>query len=150
MPAEPGKDAHRLPAPAGINHQRGVPAGTGTVHLRQPALHPEPRLIEPGHIAGRDLVPDVLQELVQAPCRAVGQRRDRPGRTTRDAEQLRQRQRGAILGQELPGVQGVRPGHLRQRRPVMTVLPAGLCGRSASAATAVAAPACPALTLRRL
>jgi hypothetical protein len=45
-----------------------------------------------------------LQEPVQPPGRAGGQRRDRPG-GQRDAGQLRHRQRGPLLRQELPGVQ---------------------------------------------
>jgi len=76
----------------------------GPVHPGQPALHPEPRLIEPGHVAGSDLLADMLQEPVQPPGRASSQRSDRPGRQ-RDAGQLRHRQRGPLLRRELPGVQ---------------------------------------------
>ena len=46
----------------------------------------------------------MLGEPVQPPGHAGGQRRDRPGRQ-RDAGQLRERQRGPLLRQELPGVQ---------------------------------------------
>ena len=64
----------------------------------------EPGLVGPGDAAGGDLLTDMPGELIQAPGRAGGRRRDRPG-GQRDAEQLGQRLRGAVLGQELPGVQ---------------------------------------------
>jgi hypothetical protein len=61
-----------------MDHQQGVLASAGAVHPGQPALHPEPCLVEPGDVAGGDLLPDLLGEAVQPPGRAGGQRRDRP------------------------------------------------------------------------
>jgi hypothetical protein len=46
----------------------------------------------------------LLQEPIELPGGACGQRRDRPGRQ-RNAEQLGQRLRGPVLGQELPDVE---------------------------------------------
>ena len=106
-PGERAKDAHRfhrLGAAPGVHHEQGVLAGAGAVHPGPPALHPESCLVEPGHLAGRDVLPYLVQEPVQPPGRAGGQRRHCPGRA-RDAEQLGQGQRGAILRQELPGMQ---------------------------------------------
>jgi len=80
-PGEPGKDAHRLdrpPAAPGVDHEQGVSAGAGAVHPGQAALHPEPGLVGPGHLADGDLPADVLQEPVQPPGRAGCQRPDRP------------------------------------------------------------------------
>ena len=107
-PGEPGKDAHRLdrlPARAwGWTISRVyLPVRAQCTRASLP-VDPEPGLVEPGDVAGGDLPADLLGEHVQLPGRAGGQRRDRPGRA-RDAEQLGQRQRGAVLGQELPGVQ---------------------------------------------
>jgi hypothetical protein len=70
----------------------------------QPALDAEPGLVKPGHLAGGDLLAGVLQEPAEPPGGAGGQCCDRPGRQ-RDAEQLGQRLRGALFGQELPGIQ---------------------------------------------
>ena len=106
-PGERGKHAHRLHrlrAAPGVDHEQGVLAGAGAVHPVQPAVHPEPGLVEPGHLAGGDLLAGVLQEPAQPPGGAGGEPADRPGRQ-RDAEQLGQRLRGALLGQELPDVQ---------------------------------------------
>jgi len=106
-PAERGKHAHRfhrLPAAPGVDHEQGTRAGAGAVHPVQAAAHPEPGLVEPGHLGGGDLVAGARQEPAQPPGRAGGQARDRPGRQ-RDAEQLGQRLRGALLGQELAHVQ---------------------------------------------
>ena len=58
----------------------------------------------PATSAGGDLPAGVLQEPAQPPAGAGGDARHRPGRQ-RDAEQLGQRLRGALFGQELPGVQ---------------------------------------------
>jgi len=106
-PGEPGKDAHRLdrlPAALRVGHEQGVPAGAGAVHPVQLAVDPEPGLVEPGHLAAGDLLAGVLQEPAQPPGGAGGDARHRPGRQ-RDAEQLGQCLRGALLGQELPEVQ---------------------------------------------
>ena len=106
-PGERGKNAHRLHrlgAALGVNHEQGVLAGAGAMHPVQPAVHAEPGLVEPGHLAGGDLLAGVLQEPAQPPGGAGGDARHRPGRQ-RDAEQLGQRLRGALFGQELPGVQ---------------------------------------------
>jgi hypothetical protein len=67
----------------------------------QPALHAESGLVEPGHLGRGDLAAHVLQEPAQPPGGAGGQRRDGPGRQ-RDAEQLGQRLRGPLLGQNCP------------------------------------------------
>ena len=65
------EDAHRLdrlPAAPGVHHEQGVFAGPGAVHPGQFPRHPEPGLIEPGYVAGGDLVPDPLGEAVQPPA----------------------------------------------------------------------------------
>ena len=67
-------------------------------------FHPEPGLIEPRDIAGSDVPAGPLQESVQLPGSPGGDPRDRPGRQ-RHAEQLRQRLRSALPGQELPDIQ---------------------------------------------
>ena len=62
-PGEPRKDAHRLdrlPAPLGMHHEQGVLAGAGAVHPGQPVGHLEPGLVEPGDVAGGDLLTGVL------------------------------------------------------------------------------------------
>ena len=87
-----------------MDHEQGVLAGAGAVHPVQPALDAEPGLVEPGHLAGGDLLAGTLQEPGQPPGGPGGDARHSPGRQ-RDAEQLSQRLRGALLGQELPGVQ---------------------------------------------
>ena len=46
---------HRLPAAPGVHHEQGVLPGPGAVHPVQPALNPEPGLIEPRDIAGSDV-----------------------------------------------------------------------------------------------
>jgi hypothetical protein len=81
-----------------MHHEQGVLAGACAV---QPAVHPEPGLVEPGHLAGHDLASGVLRELAEPGGRAGGNARHRP-RRQRDAEQLGQHLRGALLGQELP------------------------------------------------
>ena len=72
---ERGKDAHclhRLGAAPGVDHEQGVLAGAGAVHPVQPAVCPEPGLVEPGHVAGGDLAADLLQEPPRRPAaRAV-------------------------------------------------------------------------------
>jgi hypothetical protein len=106
-PVEPGKHAHRLHglgAAPGVDHQQGALAGAGAMHPAQLAVDPEPGLVEPGHVAGGDLPAGMLQEAAQPPGGAGGDARHRPGRQ-RDAEQLSQRLRGPLLGQELPEVQ---------------------------------------------
>lgn len=74
--------AHRidrlLPAP-GVDHEQGVLAGAGAVHPVQPALGAEAGLVEPCHVAGGDLLPHQVQELIKLPGGAGGQRRDRAG-----------------------------------------------------------------------
>ena len=95
-PGERGKNAHRLHrlgAALGVDREQGVLAGAGAVHPVQPALHPEPGLVEPGHLAGGDLLAGVLQEPAEPAGCAGGDARHRPG-GQRDAEQLGQRLRG--------------------------------------------------------
>ena len=139
-PGERGKNAHRLhrlPAAPGVHHEQGVLAGAGTVHPVQPAVHAEPGLVEPGHLAGGDLPAGVLQEPAEPPGGAGGDRRDRPGRQ-RDAEQLGQRLRGALLGQELPGVQV--DDDRGDPRPVLHRRLRALRGRGLGAVPAAAFP----------
>jgi hypothetical protein len=66
------------------------------MHPGQPALDPEPGLIEPRYRAGGDLIASLFQEPLQAPGSAGGECGDRSG-GDRDAEQLSQRLRGALL-----------------------------------------------------
>ena len=106
-PGERGQNAHRLhrlPAALGVHHEQGVLAGAGAMHPVQPAVHPEPGLVESGHLGCGDVVPHAFQEAIQPPGGAGGDPGDGP-RRQRDTEQLGQRLRGAVLGQELPGVQ---------------------------------------------
>jgi hypothetical protein len=104
------------------------------MHPVQPAVHAEPGLVEPGHLGRGDVVPHPLQEAAESPGGAGGDAGHRSGRQ-RDAEQLGQRLRGALLGQELPGVQvdddrgDPRPvlhrGFRARRRCALGAVPAG-------------------------
>jgi hypothetical protein len=64
------------------------------MHPGQPALDPEPGLIELRYRAGGDLIVSLFQEPLQAPGSAGGQCGDRSG-GDRDAGQLGQRLLGA-------------------------------------------------------
>ena len=104
---EGGQHAHRLdrlPAAPGVDHEQGVFAGAGAVHPVQLSVHPEAGFVEPGDVAGGDLPAGMLQEPVKLARCSAGDRRDGPG-GNRDAEQLGQRLRGALLRQELPGIE---------------------------------------------
>ena len=74
------------------------------MHPVQPAVDAEPGLVEPGHLGRGDGIPHLRQEAVEPAGGAGGDARHRPGRQ-RDAEQFGQRLRGALRGQELPGIQ---------------------------------------------
>jgi hypothetical protein len=69
-PRERGQNPYRLhrvlPAP-GMHHEQGVLAGAGAVHPAQPALHPEPGLVGPGHATGGDALPHPPQETIELP-----------------------------------------------------------------------------------
>jgi hypothetical protein len=80
-----------------------LPVRAHSTQASRPATR-NPVSSKPGDVAGRDGLPHLCQEPVQPAGRAGGKRGDRPGRQ-RDAEQLGQRQRGAVLGQEPPGMQ---------------------------------------------
>ncbi len=69
----------------------------------QPTVHAEPCLVEPGHLGRGNALPHPLQEVIEPPGSTGGDPGDGPRRQW-DAEQLGQLLRGALLGQELPGV----------------------------------------------
>ena len=120
-----------------MDDQQDVFAGAGAVHPVQPPVHPEPGLIKPGHVADGDLLPGMLQEPAQPPGGPRGERGDRP-RGQRDAEQLGQRLRRPLLGQELPDVQV--DDDCGDPRPV---LDRGFCSRRGGGLGAVPAGAFP-------
>lgn len=73
-PGERGKDTHRfhrLGAALGVHHEQGVLAGAGALHPVQPTVRAEPALIEPGHLAGSDVVPHPRQEAIEPSGRAL-------------------------------------------------------------------------------
>jgi hypothetical protein len=74
------------------------------VYPRQLPLDPEPGLVEARDTAGGDVLPHPPGEAIELPGGAGGDGRDRAGRQ-RDTEQLGQRLGGALLRQELPGVE---------------------------------------------
>jgi hypothetical protein len=74
------------------------------VHPPQPALDPQPGLIEVHHLRGGEVGAHPLHKPAQPVGQAGGHRRDRTFRD-RDAEQLSQRGGGALFGQELPDVE---------------------------------------------
>ena len=78
--------------------------GTGAVHRVQRARHAQVCLVETSHLSLGDALFDQLEELIQPVGGALGHR---PHGALRDrgAEQLGQRARGALLGQELPDIQ---------------------------------------------
>ena len=103
-PAEPAQDSgggDALAAAFGVAGDQSVLAGPGAMHPRQRARHPQPGLIEPGHLGFGDPVGDFGEEPVQAVGGALGHRRD-GAFGDRGAEQLGQRLAGALLREELP------------------------------------------------
>ena len=64
-----------------MDREKGVLAGAGAVHPVQPALDPEPGLVEPGHLAAGDLLAGLLQEPAQL---LLGRPGDTAGETRQD------------------------------------------------------------------
>jgi len=88
----------------GVRGDQGVAVGAGPVHPVQLGGHPQPGLVEAGHLVARQLAFDLAQEVAQAVGGAFGHGRDGALRH-RIAEQLCQRLGGAFLRQELPPMQ---------------------------------------------
>ena len=100
--------------------------------------HAQAGLVEPGHLGLGDPVADLVEEPVEPVGGAPGHRRH-GAIGDRGAEQLGQRRRGALLGQELPDIQveddrgDPRPVLHRRRHPLRRRAAGGGPARSSGA-----------------
>ena len=103
-PAEHPGVVDALLAAFGVAGDQGVLVSAGAMHPVQLAGHPQPGLVESGHLSLGHTVTHHIEELVQPVGRPL--RHGRHGAFgDRGAEQFGQRLRGALLRQELPNIE---------------------------------------------